>query len=94
MTPFFLCPVGMSIGLSGCRLGVRFFCIRQARFYYIADQQVVDFIIFSFVPVAYDDFTIRVSGEPSRASDGLNDFLILTNERVVRFSYTDRPKRF
>lgn len=47
MTPFFLCPVGMSIGLSGCRLGVRFFCIRQARFYYIADQQVVDFIIFS-----------------------------------------------
>lgn len=39
-----------------------------------------DFIIFSFVPVACDDFTIRVIGEPSRASDELNDFLILTNE--------------
>ena len=85
----FLCPVGMSTE-SGCRFGVRFFCIRQSRFYYIADQQVLDFIIFSFVPVAYDDFTIWVSGEPSRASDERNDFLILTNERPTRFYYLFR----
>ena len=40
--------------------------------------------------MAYDDFTIRVSGEPSRASDELNDFLILTNERPTRFYYLFR----
>ena len=55
------------------------FCIRQSRFYYIAGTLVVDFYIFSFMSVVSDDFTIRVSGELSRASDGLNDFLILTN---------------
>ena len=46
-----------------------FFVSGSPRFYYI-----------SIVSVAYDDFTIRVSGEPSRASEELNDFLILTNE--------------
>ena len=53
----FFVPCGNAHG-SGCRFGVRFFCIRQSRFYYIADQQVLDFIIFSFVPVECDDFTI------------------------------------
>ena len=42
------------------------------------------------VPVVCDDFTIRVSGEQSRASDELNDFLILTNERPTRFYYLFR----
>ena len=51
-----------------------------------------DFIIFSFVPVAYDDFSIRVSGEPSRASDERNDFLILTNEQLIRFYYLFRGR--
>ena len=61
--------------------GVRFFCIRQSRFYYI-----------SFVSVVCYDFTIRVSGEPSRASDERNDFLILTNERPTRFYYLFRGR--
>lgn len=88
MTPFFV-SCGNVHG-SGCRFGVRFFCIRQSRFYYIAAPLVVDFYIFPFVSVAYDDFTIRVSGEPSRASEELNDFLILTNERPTRFYYLFR----
>lgn len=77
MTPFFV-SCGNVHG-SGCRFGVRFFRVRQSRFYYI-----------SVVSVAYDDFSIRVSGEPSRASDELNDFLILTNERPTRFYYLFR----
>ena len=77
---------------SGCRFGVRFFRVRQPRFYYIADRQAVDFYIFSFVPVSFDDFTIRVIGEPSRASDERNDFLILTNERPTRFYYLFRGR--
>ena len=77
---FFCDLLGMSTG-SGCRFGVRFFCIRQSRFYYI-----------SVVPVVCDDFTIRVSGEPSRASDERNDFLILTNERPTRFYYLFRGR--
>ena len=56
-------------------------CIASRWFYYI-------FV----VPVAYDDFTIRVSGEPSRASDERNDFLILTNERPTRFYYLFRGR--
>ena len=79
MTPFFV-SCGNVHG-SGCRFGVRFFCIRQSRFYYI-----------SIVSVVCDDFTIRVSGEPSRASEELNDFLILTNERPTRFYYLFRSR--
>lgn len=82
----FLCPVGMSTEADAVLVSA-FFCIRQSRFYYIAAPLVVDFYIFPFVSVAYDDFTIRVSGEPSRASEELNDFLILTNERPTRFYY-------
>ena len=89
MTPFFV-PCGNVYRAERMPFWCPLFCIRQSRFYYIADQQVVDFIIFSFVPVAYDDFTIWVSGEPSRASDELNDFLILTNERPTRFYYLFR----
>ena len=77
--PFFV-PCGMPTG-SGCRFGVRFFRVRQSRFYYI-----------SIVSVVFDDFTIRVSGEPSRASDERNDFLILTNERPIRFYYLFRSR--
>lgn len=66
---------------SGCRFGVRFFVSGSP-----------DFIIFPFVPVVCDDFTIRVIGEPSRASDELNDFLILTSERPTRFYYLFRGR--
>ena len=50
------------------------------------------FLYISIVSVAYDDFTIRVSGKPCRASDELNDFLILTNERPTRFYYLFRGR--
>ena len=77
MTPFFCAPWGCP--RKRMPFWCPLFCIRQSRFLYI-------FV----VSVACDDFTIRVSGEPSRANDELNDFLILTNERPTRFYYLFR----
>ena len=78
MTPFFLCPVEMSTEADAVLVSA----------FFVSGSH--DFIIFSIVSVACDDFSIRVSGEPSRASEERSDFLILTNERPTRFYYLFR----
>ena len=75
MTPFFLCPVEMSTEADAVLVSA----------FFVSGSH--DFIIFSIVSVACDDFSIRVSSEPSRASEERSDFLILTNERPTRFYY-------
>lgn len=75
MTSFFV-PYGMPTG-SGCRFGVRFFRIRQSRFYYISDPQLSDFIIFSLYP--WRTMILLSESVASRASE----------RRTKRFSYLD-----
>ena len=79
MTSFFV-PCGNVHG-SGCRFGVRFFLYPAVP------------ILLYFVCVRGARWFYYLSqwwAEPSRASDELNDFLILTNERPTRFYYLFR----